>query len=157
MWTNVGEAKWPSPSRPTGVTHAIRKSTTPAHTGCSGDPRRVAARWSLPDHCDSKKKGSQPSEPPQDLPATHPTDLCPSEALNLSTTEVAPWEEMRCRQATGQEDSEDPKNKLQAHWWDLCRVVGSGVHCEPWHQGNQELPSYTSGLVESGQVGEEPS
>ena len=103
------------------------------------------------------KKGSQPSEPPQDLPATHPTDLCPSEALNLSTTEVAPWEEMRCRQATGQEDSEDPKNKLQAHWWDLCRVVGSGVHCEPWHQGNQELPSYTSGLVESGQVGEEPS
>ena len=64
---------------------------------------------------------------------------------------------MQCRQAIGQEESEDTKEKLQAHWWDLCTVIGSGEHCEPGHQRSQELPSYTSGLVESGQVGEEPS
>ncbi len=31
---------------------------------------------------------------------------------------------MQCRQATGQEESEDTKEKLQAHWWDLCTVIG---------------------------------
>lgn len=88
------------------------------------------------------RDGLTSSGPLGDLTALRPHPW-PTEPRGFGRRDLGAKGQARCRQARGQGESEDSNSKknLQAHWWDLVRVVCVPSESKRMDERSQEKPS----------------